>query len=48
MFFNSNVILEPTTGKSAVVVCDSRDGFGAKTEKMIRQRVNFDDFDNLF
>jgi hypothetical protein len=51
MFFNSNVIIEPTNGdkeKRAVVVCDNKESFGAKTEHMHRERVNFDDFENLY
>lgn len=47
IFFNSNVILEPTNGdkqKNAIVVCDTKEGYGGKTENMIRERVNFDDF----
>lgn len=34
MFFNSNVIIEPTNGdkeKRAIVVCDHKESFGAKT-----------------
>jgi len=47
MFFNSNVIIEPTNGdkeKTAVVVCDYKEGYCEKTEHMSRERVNFDDF----
>ena len=47
MVFNSNVIIEPTNGskqKTAVVVCDHKEGYCEKTEHMSRERVNFDDF----
>lgn len=51
MFFNSNVILEPTNSnkeKRPIVICDNKDSYGGKTESMIRERVNFDDFESLF
>jgi hypothetical protein len=51
MFFNSNVIIEPTSGdkdKKATIICDSKEGFGGKTEHMNRERVNFDDFESLY
>ena len=51
IFFNSNVILEPTNNspnKQAVVICDLKEGYGSKTDAMIRERVNFDDFDSLY
>lgn len=51
IFFNSNVILEPTNGnanKHSVVICDLKEGYGSKTEGMIRERVNFDDFESLY
>lgn len=49
MFFNSNVILEPSgNGKNAVVVCDTKESHGGRTEHMSRERVNFDDFDSLY
>ena len=47
IFFNSNVIIEPTSCDSdarAIVVCDTKDGYGASTGSMHRERVNFDDF----
>ena len=45
------MILEPTNGsasKHAVVICDLKEGYGSKTENMIRERVNFDDFESLY
>jgi len=51
IFFNSNVILEPTNGstdKQAVVICDSKESHCENTANMIRERANFDDFEELF
>jgi hypothetical protein len=47
MFFNSNVILEPTNGdknKRIIAVCDQKEMFGFKADNMIDEKVNFDDF----
>ena len=52
IFFNSNVILEPTNQaqqhNGRVVVCDTHGTFSSRAEGMIRERVNFDDFESLY
>lgn len=49
VFFHSNVILEPAgPNKPPIVICDSQDGYSGKTENMVRERVNFDDFEGLY
>lgn len=49
IFFHSNVILDPAMPeKRPIVICDTQSGYAGKTENMIRERVNFDDFESLF
>ena len=51
IFFNSNVILEPSNAQEKtgrVIVCDTQGTFSSKAEGMSRERVNFDDFESLY
>lgn len=51
VFFNSNVILEPSNpqeSKGRVIICDNQGTFSTRAEGMSRERVNFDDFESLY
>lgn len=51
VFFNSNVILEPSNpqeSKGRVIICDNQEPSIPRAEGMSRERVNFDDFESLY